>query len=43
MLPGIRQYARMALRHLNPDAREESIQEVVATALVAYVGLNGLS
>jgi len=22
MLPGIRQYARMAFRHLNPDARD---------------------
>ena len=36
MLPAIRKYARIAFRNLDPEAREEAVQEVVANAFVAY-------
>lgn len=39
MLPSIRQHAAVSFRHLNPDAREEAVQEVVCNALRAYVRL----
>jgi hypothetical protein len=39
MLPVIHAYARGAFAHLNPEARQDMIQEVVANALVAYVRL----
>jgi len=39
MLPSIRQHATVSFRHLNPEAREEAIQEVVCNALQAYVRL----
>jgi hypothetical protein len=39
MLPKIRAHAVIAFRHLKPEAREESIQEAVANALVAFVRL----
>jgi hypothetical protein len=39
MLPVIHAYARGAFAHLNPDARQDMIQEVIANALVAYVRL----
>ena len=39
MLPKIRQHAAVSFRHLKPEAREESVQEVVANALRAYVRL----
>ena len=32
-------YARGAFAHLNPEARQDMIQEVIANALVAYVRL----
>jgi len=39
MLPVIHAYARGAFAHLNPEARQDMIQEVVANALVAFVRL----
>jgi hypothetical protein len=39
MLPSIRQHAAVCFRHLNPEAKEEAIQEVVCNALRAYVRL----
>jgi hypothetical protein len=39
MLPTIYAYARGAFAHLNPEARQDMIQEVIANALVAYVRL----
>ena len=39
MLPAILRYARFASRDLEPDAREEFIQEVVANTLAAFVRL----
>ena len=39
MLPTIYSYARGAFTHLNPEARQDMIQEVIANALVAYVRL----
>ena len=37
MLPTIRNYARGAFGHLNPELREELIQETIANAAVAFV------
>jgi hypothetical protein len=39
MLPVIHAYARGAFAHLNPEARQDMIAEVVANALVAYARL----
>ena len=39
MLPAIRTHARIAFRHLNPEAREEAIQNCVANAMIAYARL----
>ena len=39
MLPAIRRQARLAFRHLDPEAREDAVEEAVANALVAYVRL----
>ena len=39
MLPAIETHARIAFRDLDPEAREEAIQEVVANACRAYVRL----
>lgn len=39
MLPTIEAHARVAFRHLDPDSREECVQEAVANALVAFVRL----
>jgi hypothetical protein len=36
MLPTIRTHARIAFRHLDPEAREEAVQEVIANACRAY-------
>ena len=36
MLPAIRRHARLAFRHLNAEARDEMVEEVVANAFVAY-------
>jgi hypothetical protein len=39
----IHDYARGAFAHLNPEARQDLIQEVIANAVVAYVRLRNLS
>jgi len=39
MLPAIQKRARIALRHLDREARSEAVQEVVAGSLAAYVRL----
>lgn len=39
MLPTIGTHARIAFRHLDPEAREEALQEVIANACRAYVRL----
>ena len=39
MLPTIRRYARIAFRDLEPDARQEMVQEVIAHCVVAYARL----
>ena len=39
MLPSIRRHAYIAFRHLDDEAREDAVAEVVANALVAYVRL----
>jgi len=39
MLPVIRAYARGAFAHLNPEARQDFVQEAIANALLAYVRL----
>ncbi len=39
MLPAIKSHATMAFRHLNSQAREEAIQEAIASALVVFVRL----
>ena len=39
MLPAIEQHARQAFYRLDPEAREEAIQSVVASAAVAYARL----
>ncbi|MDZ4821421.1 MAG: hypothetical protein SGJ20_20860 [Planctomycetota bacterium] len=36
MLPLIRRHAAVSFRHLDPEARAEAVQEVVANALVAF-------
>lgn len=36
MLPAIGQYARIAFRQLTPEAREEAVQEVTASAFIAF-------
>jgi hypothetical protein len=39
LLPEIRQHVRFAFRRMQPDRREEAIQEALANALVAYIRL----
>jgi hypothetical protein len=39
MLPAITAHARIAFRHLKPEAKAEAVQEVVANALQAFVRL----
>ena len=39
MLPAIETHARLAFRHLDPEAREDAVQETIANALVAFVRL----
>jgi hypothetical protein len=39
LLPKICQYARFAFRGLDPEAKQEAVQCVVASALAAYVRL----
>ena len=36
MLPGIYRQARIAFRHLKPEAREEAVREVVAHVVTAF-------
>lgn len=39
MLPAITTHAKIAFRHLNPEAKAEAVQEVVCNALQAFVRL----
>ena len=39
MLPSIKRHARIAFRHLNPEAKEEAVQNVLANTWEALVGL----
>jgi hypothetical protein len=39
MLPAIQRHARIAFRHLDPEARADAIQEVLANAMTAFVRL----
>jgi len=39
MMPAIVNSCSRQLQHLDPDAREEAVQEVLANAMVAYVRL----
>ena len=39
MMPIIETHARVSFRHLDPEAREEAVQEVIANACRAYVRL----
>ena len=39
MIPIIETHARISFRHLNPDAREEAIQETICNACQAYFRL----
>ena len=43
MLPAIARHARIAFRHLRPEAREEAIQEVVCNACAATARLAELN
>jgi len=42
MLPAIQRHARISFRHLDAEAREELIQEVIANSLVAFLRLFSL-
>jgi len=39
MMPLIVRYARIALCHLKPEARQDAVEEVVASAMIAYARL----
>jgi hypothetical protein len=39
MLPAIKRHAELAFRHLDPEARADAVEEVIANALVAFVQL----
>lgn len=39
MMPIIETHARISFRHLDPEARQEAVQECIANAMVAYVRL----
>jgi DNA-directed RNA polymerase specialized sigma24 family protein len=39
MLPKIRSYARTAFGHLDPDSREDAVEETIANAAVAFARL----
>ncbi len=41
LLPDIRSQARFALRHLFGEAQQEALQEVIATACLAFARLHG--
>jgi hypothetical protein len=42
MMPAIEAHARIAFRHLDPEAREEAAQEVICNACCAYARLVAL-
>ena len=42
MLPSIQRHARISFRHLDAEAREELVQEVIANSLVAFLRLFSL-
>jgi hypothetical protein len=39
MLPAVRKYANRAFRHLDPEAREDAVGEVIANAVTAFARL----
>ena len=39
MLPSIKRHARIAFRHLNPEEKEERVQNVLCNSWAALVGL----
>ena len=39
MIPTIENHAKIAFRHLDPEAREEAVQETLCNACQAYVRL----
>ena len=39
MMPAITKYARYAFRHLDAESRDEALQEVVVSAMLAHVRL----
>ena len=41
LLPAVRQHARIAFRHLGPEAREGAVQEVICNACCAVARLAG--
>jgi hypothetical protein len=40
MLPAIRRHLRVAFRDLNPEARDEAVQEGICNAMIAYLRLH---
>ena len=42
MLPAIQRHARISFRHLDAEAREDLVQEVIANSLVAFLRLFSL-
>ena len=42
MLPAILTHARISFRHLDPEARQEAVQNCVANATIAYARLDAL-
>ena len=43
ILPAIARYAKIAFRHLRPEAREEAVQEAICNACCAFARLAELS
>ena len=42
LLPAIRRHVQLCFRHLDPEARDEGVQEAIANAMVAYARLASL-
>ncbi len=42
MLPSIQRYARISFQHLDSEAREDLVQEVIANSMVAFLRLFNL-
>lgn len=40
MLPAIRRHLRVAFRNLDPEARDEAVQEGICNAMIAYLRLH---